>query len=243
MIRSSYGISDSDTDPVVSLPGGIFLCRLRKSGQASAGDVSPDRFAESERGFSLFSMNNTIGKLSTSALLAAVEQESRISRARLALKEVLLALFLAGSLAMLCASLALPIFRIHGTSMSPALSPGDLIVCCRTTSPKRGDIIAFYYNNRILVKRVIALPGETVEIREDGTVLVDGRILEEPYLAAKAKGSSDLKEALTVPKDAFFVLGDERATSIDSRRTEIGCVKTEQLAGKVLFIFPGSEDG
>ncbi|HCW23454.1 MAG TPA: signal peptidase I, partial [Lachnospiraceae bacterium] len=101
----------------------------------------------------------------------------------------------------------------------------------------------FYYNNRILVKRIVALPGETVEIGEDGTVLVDGRILEEPYLAAKAKGSSDLKEALTVPKDAFFVLGDERATSIDSRRTEIGCVKTGQLAGKVLFIFPGSEDG
>lgn len=183
-------------------------------------------------------MNSYHGELSTAALIAVVEQESRKSRAHHAIRGFTLGLILCCTGALLCASLVLPIFRIHGTSMSPTLRQGDLAVSISTKSPKRGDIIAFYYNNKVFIKRVIALPGEQVELLDDGTVVIDGTALSEPYLAGKAKGSTNLTYPCTVPEGAVFVMGDEREGSIDSRRSEIGFVETEQIAGRIVFTLP-----
>lgn len=137
--------------------------------------------------------------------------------------------------AVLVATLLLPVLRIYGSSMTPSLYEGDIVVSLKTTDFGRGDIISFYYNNKILVKRVIAFEGEWVNIDEEGNVYVDGQQLDEPYIDEKALGECDIKLPYQVPDGRLFVMGDHRATSADSRSTTVGCVMEEQIVGRIVY--------
>ena len=119
--------------------------------------------------------------------------------------------------------------------MSPSLQDGEVIFSVKTSDFEPGDVISFYYNNKILVKRVIARPGEWVDIDKDGNVFVNNVPLNEPYLADKAFGDCNIELPYQVPDGKFFVMGDHRSTSVDSRSTAVGCVAQEQIVGKILF--------
>ena len=139
------------------------------------------------------------------------------------------------AVAVLVATLWLPVLQIYGSSMTPALDEGNVVVSLKSQNYDRGDIIAFYYNNKILVKRVIAGPGQWVDIDDRGTVFVDGRELEEPYVSEKALGDCNIKLPYQVPESRLFVMGDHRGVSIDSRHTTVGCIAEEQIVGKMIF--------
>lgn len=156
------------------------------------------------------------------------------SRYRLVFRSTVYTLIVVAAVAILVATLWLPFLRIYGTSMTPTLKDGELICCMKTSNFKTGDIIAFYYNNKILVKRVIGLPGDWIDIKKDGTVYVNDIPLDEPYLLKKSFGECDLELPYQVPESRVFVMGDHRETSIDSRSTTVGCVSQEQIVGKIL---------
>ena len=137
--------------------------------------------------------------------------------------------------AVLISHLLLPILRIYGSSMSPTLVNGNIVTALRGGSYERGDIVAFYYNDKILVKRIVGLPGEVIDIDEDGSVSVDGEPLDEPYLDEKALGECDIELPYQVPEGRYFVMGDNRSVSSDSRSSQVGCVAEEQVIGKLIF--------
>lgn len=145
------------------------------------------------------------------------------------------ALIVVAAVAVLVATLWLPVLRIYGSSMTPTLQDGEIIFSLKTAEPEPGDVIAFYYNNKILVKRVIGRPGDWINITEDGTVYVNEIRRDEPYVAELALGECDLTFPYQVPDGKWFVLGDHRATSVDSRSSVVGCVAQEQVVGKILF--------
>ena len=157
------------------------------------------------------------------------------SRYRSVLKSTLYTLITVAAVAVLVATLWLPVLQIYGNSMTPTLQDGEIVFSVKTTDMERGDIIAFYYNNKILVKRVIAGPGDWVNITQDGTVYVNDVQLEEPYLVEKSFGDADIELPYQVPDGRIFVMGDHRATSVDSRHTAVGCVAEEQIVGKIVF--------
>ena len=137
--------------------------------------------------------------------------------------------------AVLVAVLLLPVFQIYGQSMTPTLNDGDIVLSVKSGNVESQDIIAFYYNNKILVKRVIAGAGQWVDIDEEGNVSVDGVLLDEPYLMGKAKGECDIELPYQVPEGKVFVMGDHRSVSVDSRSLAVGCVSEEQIAGKLMM--------
>lgn len=137
--------------------------------------------------------------------------------------------------AVLISNLLLPILRIYGSSMSPTLVNGNIVTALRGGSYERGDIVAFYYNDKILVKRIVGLPGEVIDIDEDGSVSVDGEPLDEPYLDEKALGECDIELPYQVPEGRYFVMGDNRSVSSDSRSSQVGCIAEEQVIGKLIF--------
>ena len=141
-------------------------------------------------------------------------------------------------------TLLLPVLEIYGTSMKPNLTEGDIVVSVKSSSLETGDVIAFYYNNRVLVKRVIATGGESVYIDAAGNVSVNGTLLDEPYLAEKDAGISDLDYPYVVPAGTYFVLGDHRESSVDSRSSLVGCVEQSEVVGKIIFrVWPLSSFG
>lgn len=144
-------------------------------------------------------------------------------------------LIVVAAVAVLVSNLLLPILRIYGSSMTPTLIDGDIVAAVRNGSYERGNVIAFYYNNKILVKRVIGLPGEWVDIDEQGNVSIDGEPLDEPYLDEKAPGEYDIELPYQVPDGRYFVMGDHRSVSSDSRISAVGCVSEEQIVGKLFF--------
>lgn len=144
-------------------------------------------------------------------------------------------LIVVAALAVIISMLFLPVLRVTGTSMMPTLANDELVVCKRRGDFKQGDIVAFYYNNKILLKRVIAVSGDTVDIKDDGTVYVNGKKLDEPYVKDKAFGECNISLPYQVPDQRIFVMGDHRSTSIDSRSTAIGCVSEEAVVGKVVM--------
>ena len=156
------------------------------------------------------------------------------SRYRSVLRSTVYTLIVVAAVAILVATLWLPFLRIYGTSMTPTLQDGEIICCVKTSNFETGDIIAFYYNNKILVKRVIGQPGDWIDIKEDGTVYINQVELDEPYLVEKAFGECDLELPYQVPEGRIFVLGDHRSTSADSRSSVVGCVAQEQIVGKIL---------
>ncbi len=166
------------------------------------------------------------------------------SRYRRTLWSTIAALVVAAALAVLVATIWMPVLQIYGTSMTPTLEEGDIVLSVKGTDWKQGDLVAFYLGNKILVKRCIAGPGQWVEIDESGNVYVDGKLLEEPYLTEKALGDCDLEFPYQVPENRWFCMGDHRSTSVDSRHSSVGCVSDEQIVGKILFrVWPLAQFG
>ena len=151
------------------------------------------------------------------------------------LRSTVYALIIVAAIAILISVLVFPVLRIHGSSMTPNLYDGNIVVCLKNSKYEVGDSIAFYYNNKILVKRVIARSGEWVDIDENGYVYVNGEKLEEPYVQDHALGECDIELPYQVPDGRVFVMGDHRSVSVDSRSTSVGCVSDEQIVGRLLF--------
>jgi signal peptidase I len=157
-------------------------------------------------------------------------------RYRQALKGTLGTIVVVAALAVLVASLLLPVLRITGTSMQPEFQPGDIVVGYRTSNYKPGDVVSFYFNNKLIIKRVIALGGDRVEIDEEtGVVKVNGLALEEPYVSEYAFAPCDLEFPYYVPQDHLFVMGDNRPISADSRVQDFGCVDSQETVGKIFL--------
>lgn len=157
------------------------------------------------------------------------------SRYRSVLHSTIYTLIVVAAIAILVATLWLPVLRIYGSSMTPTLQDGEIIFTVKTSDFEPGDIVAFYYNNKILVKRVICGPGDWIDIDEEGTVYVNDIQLEEPYLTEKALGDCNIDLPFQVPDGRYFVMGDHRSTSIDSRNTTVGCASQEQIVGRIIF--------
>ncbi len=139
------------------------------------------------------------------------------------------------AMSILASTLAFPVLQIYGSSMSPTLTDGEVIVTLKDADFEKGDIIAFYYNNKVLVKRVIARAGEWVDIDSEGNVSINGVPIEEAYLQEKAFGDCDIELPYQVPEGRIFVMGDYRNVSIDSRNTAVGCISEEVIVGKLIF--------
>jgi len=171
--------------------------------------------------------------------VAQLEQELRRERHRRNYKSTLLstvsALVIVAAVAILVSMLALPVLQVVGESMTPSLSEGQIVLAPKGTSFQKGDVIAFYYNNKILIKRVIANAGEWVNIDQDGNVFINDVPLDEPYVSEKAFGDCNITLPYQVPDGKIFVMGDHRATSSDSRNTAVGCVAEEQIVGRVVL--------
>lgn len=160
------------------------------------------------------------------------------------MRSTIYTLLVVAAIAVIAAVMFFPVLQITGTSMTETLWDGDIVVTVSTSRYSTGEIIAFYYNNTILVKRVIAVSGDWVNMDADGTVYVNDTALEEPYITEKALGTCDIEFPYQVPEGRVFVMGDHRATSIDSRTTAVGCVSEEFLVGKVLLrVWPLAEIG
>lgn len=144
-------------------------------------------------------------------------------------------LITAAAAAVLVAMLWLPVLQIYGASMTPTLREGDYVVSLKSSRLEQGDVIAFYFGNKLLVKRYIAGPGDWVEILEDGTMVVNGNELEEPYINEKSFGGCDLQLPYQVPEGKYFLVGDHRETSVDSRHTTVGCISADDIVGKIVY--------
>ena len=153
-------------------------------------------------------------------------------------------LLVVAACAVLVAVLFLPVLKIYGRSMEPTLSEGDIVISVKGADFEPGDLVSFYVGNKLLVKRFIAGPGQWVDIDNDGNVYVDQKLLHEPYIEKKDIGDCNIKLPYQVPENRIFVLGDHRATSIDSRNIAVGSVTDEQVVGKIMFrVWPFSKFG
>ena len=177
-------------------------------------------------------------KVAVPSLKEIQTERKRIRRNTLywqALRSTVAVLVVVAAVAVLIATLFLPILQISGDSMSPTLKNDEIVVLLKTKSFERGDLIGFYYQGKILLKRVIALPEDEVAIDAEGNVYVNGEILDEPYVTDKCLGNCDLEFPYKVPGTSYFVLGDQRTNSVDSRNSVIGAIPQEDIIGKVFF--------
>lgn len=164
-----------------------------------------------------------------------LNRENYRKRFASSMKSTFFTLVVVAAVAVLVATIWLPVLQIHGSSMTPTLNEGEIVVSVKTKSFESGDLVSFYVGNKLLVKRYIAGPGQWVEIDASGNVYVDGQVLEEPYLEEKALGNCDIEFPYQVPDNRIFCLGDHRATSLDSRNTAIGCISEDEILGKIIF--------
>lgn len=196
------------------------------SAASGRGAISPDNYPTREQ------MERLVGNMRYK------------SRFRRTLLETIYTLITVAAIAVLVAVLLLPILQIYGSSMEPSLAEGNIVVSVKGSKFDTGDVVAFYYNNKILVKRVIAHAGDWVDIDEDGTVYVNNVRIDEPYVTEKALGDCNIELPYQVPESRIFVMGDHRSVSIDSRNTAVGCVAEEQIVGKIVFrVWPFKDFG
>lgn len=182
--------------------------------------------------------------LDLAAVEAALKKEQYRRSYSKALRSTVFSLIVVAAAAVLVAVLILPVLQISGTSMTETLQDGDIVVAVNSKNFMPGDVIAFYYNNNTLVKRVIANAGDWVDIDEAGNVTVNENPLEEPYVSERALGECDIEFPYQVPDGKCFVMGDHRATSIDSRNTAVGCVEKDRIVGRIVFrVWPLSNFG
>ncbi|MGT2783814.1 signal peptidase I [Streptococcus merionis] len=180
----------------------------------------------------------------TKAIQSAYQEVLYRNRFLESVKSTFFMLLVVAAIAVLVAVLFLPILKIYGDSMDGTLDNGDIVVSVKSSHFKTGDVLAFYYNNNVLVKRVIATSGQWVDMDEEGNVYVDNQYVEEPYIAKKAYGETDITLPYQVPDDRLFVMGDNRQISIDSRNSAVGTVSQEQIVGKLVFrVWPLSDIG
>ena len=164
-----------------------------------------------------------------------LQRERYKTRYRRVLRSTVFTLVTVAAVAILVATLWMPVLQIYGASMTPTLTDGEIVIARKVRNLKQGDIVAFYYNNRILVKRYIASAGDWVNIDEDGNVYVNNELLDEPYVEEKALGECNIELPYQVPENRIFVLGDHRSVSIDSRSSSVGCVAEDQIVGELVF--------
>ena len=216
-----------------------YLANVREQAEGGAGqeeeteDEDPDPSGEPEV------------ELPTTEQLEELVQGERYKRRYFSMiRSTVFTLLTVSAVAVLVAVLLIPVLQIYGSSMNPSLVEGDLVISIKGGRMETGDIVAFYYNNKVLVKRVIGQAGQWIDIDEDGTVYVDDVAIDEPYLQDKAFGECNIQLPYQVPESRVFVMGDNRSVSVDSRSTTVGCVAEEQLVGKVAFrVWPLSEFG
>ena len=191
--------------------------------------------------------NKHAKKVSVPSLSEIQSERKRIRRGtyyRQALRGTISVLLVVAAVAVLITTLFLPILQISGDSMSPTLEHDEIVVLLKTKKFERGDLIGFYYQGKILLKRVIALPEDEVAIDADGNVYVNGELLEEPYVTEKGLGDCDLEFPYKVPGTSYFVLGDKRSNSVDSRNSVVGAISRDDIIGKVFIrVWPLPEFG
>lgn len=169
-------------------------------------------------------------------ILEKVVQRQRYKRRYgIVLRSTVYTLVVVAALAVLVATLWTPVLQIYGSSMTPTLSEGQFVLSLKGAKFQQGDLVSFYIGNKLLVKRVIAVPGDWINIKEDGTVFVNDEELIEPYVRGKALGQCDIELPYQVPESSYFLLGDHRETSVDSRNSAVGCITDEQVVGKIVF--------
>lgn len=159
----------------------------------------------------------------------------RKQNSRRIFRQTVFSLLVVAAVAVLAAMLFFPIFRVTGSSMEPTLNAKEIVVCLKSSRFQSGDLVAFYYNNKVLLKRVIGTAGDTIEIDDSGNVFVNGSQLDEPYITKKSLGQCDIDFPYQVPDNRIFVMGDNRETSVDSRTTAVGCIADEYVIGKVFL--------
>ena len=177
-------------------------------------------------------------------LRTELKREQYRHRYAASLRSTICPLVVVAAFAVLVATLWMPVLQIYGNSMTPTLQEGQIVVSVKGADFEKGDLVAFYLGNKLLVKRVLAGPADVVDITEDGTVYINGEELTEPYVSEKALGECDLTFPYQVPVTRYFLLGDHRKTSVDSRSSAVGCVAEEQIVGKIVFrVWPLSDFG
>ena len=186
--------------------------------------------------------NKELEQLEINKLEAELKREKHKQRYFGMLKSTVATLVVVAAVAVLMATLWMPVLQIYGNSMTPTLKEGQIVVSLKGNDLEQGDLVAFYVGNKLLVKRVIAESGEWVDITEEGVVFVNGKELDEPYLQEKAFGECDIELPYQVPESRYFLMGDHRASSVDSRSSVIGCIDKEQIVGKIVFCVWPPED-
>ena len=184
-------------------------------------------------------------KMPPVAMLEAELARSRYrSRYKKVLRSTVFTLITVAAVAVLVATLWMPVYQVSGTSMTPTLTEDDIVICRKSKKFDPGEVVAFYFNNKVLVKRVIASAGDIVDIDENGNVYVNGNKLDEPYVDELAFGECDIDLPYMVPESRYFVIGDHRAVSIDSRNKSVGCITAEDIVGKIIFcVWPRADFG
>lgn len=172
---------------------------------------------------------------SSQQLKAELKREKYKQRYSVVMKSTFFSLLVVAAIAVLITTLFMPVLRIHGSSMTPTLDKDQIVVSVKGSEFEPGDLVAFYMGNKILVKRVIACPGDWLEISEDGTVYVNGDMLDEPYISGKALGQCDLEFPYQIPESRYFMMGDHRESSVDSRSSVVGCITEEQIVGRIFM--------
>ena len=189
-------------------------------------------------------MNNQFSPLSVKDIQSELKRVRHRKKHIVIVRSAIYTLITVAAVAVLVAMLWMPVLQIHGNSMTPTVNADDIIVTLKGGDFETGDIIAFYYNNKVLVKRVIARAGDWVDIDKLGNVYVNSVLLDEPYVSQKALGDGDVSFPYQVPESKLFVMGDHRGVSIDSRSSSIGCIGEEQIVGKIVFrVWPLNEFG